>query len=111
MAPTSVITEKPLIVCAKRQPERPLLPDLFTNLEWGWFAEQFELSRRQAEIARLICRGCTNEAIADRLRLSEGTVRVYTDGLYKRIGVQSRLALLVQFVDTMRRANGNTGSA
>lgn len=83
----------------------PLLPDLFTDMEWNGLAEQFGLSPRQAEIARLICRGCTNEAIADRLELSGGTVRVYTDTLYKRVGVQSRLALLVRFVEAMRSLN------
>lgn len=92
---------------AKHGPIRPLLPELFTTLEWDGLSEQFELSKRQAEVARLICRGCTNEAIADRLCLSEGTVRVYTDGLYKRVGVQSRLALLVRFVEAMRCTDWN----
>ena len=86
---------------------RPLLSELFTNSEWDSLAEQFGLSKRQTEVARLICRGCTNETIADRLGLSKATIRVYTDGLFKRVGVQSRLALLVRFVEAMRRTDGN----
>ena len=89
---------------AKRGPVPSLLPDVFSDLEWTWLGKQFELSKRQSEIARLICRGCTNEAIADRLRLSEATVRMHTDGLYKRVGVQSRIGLLVWFVDAVRRS-------
>ncbi len=92
---------------AKKGPQRPLLPELFTSSEWDWLAEEFGLSRRKAEVARLICRGCTNEAIAEHLHLSEATVRVYTDGLFKRAGVQCRLGLLVRFVEAIRRTGGN----
>jgi len=97
-----VFLEDQQIVVSSGGPVRPLLPNLFTDAEWNGLADRFGLSPRQAHIARLICRGCTNEAIAQRLQLSEGTVRVYTDGLYKRMGVQSRLALLVRFVEAMR---------
>ena len=97
----------------RRGPVQPLLSDLFSDPEWNRLAEHFGLSKRQSEIARLICRGCTNEAIAVRLRLSEATVRMHTDGLYKRVGIQSRIGLLVWFVDAVRRSgeNGRQGGA
>jgi len=83
-----------------------LLPDLFSEAEWLGLRNHFRLSERQLQVARWICRGCTNDAIAARLRLSEGTVRVYTDGLYKRMGVQSRLGLLVRIVEATRSSRG-----
>jgi len=84
----------------------PLLPDLFSEAEWHGLRSHFRLSERQGQVARWICRGCTNEAIATRLRLSEGTVRMHTDGLYKRVGVQSRLGLLVRLVEAAQRLGG-----
>ena len=94
---------------AKRGPERPLLAELFTDSQWSALAEQFGLSRRQLDVARLICRGCTDEAIAVCLDLSGRTVRMHTEGLYRRVNVQSRLGLLVCFVEADRNAgqNGN----
>lgn len=83
---------------------RPLLPDVFTEADWDWLRDYFNLSRRQSQTARLICRGATNEAIADFLRLSQATTRMHTDAVYKRVGVQSRLGLLVQMI--VARRNG-----
>ena len=86
---------------------RPLLAELFTDSQWSALSKQFGLSKRQLEIAQLICRGCTDEAIADRLQLSVGTVRMHTERLYRRVDVQSRLGLLVCFVEASRIAGQN----
>ncbi len=78
--------------------------------EWTWLASRFALPKRQAEIARLICRGGTNEAIAECLGLAQATVRMHTDGLYKRVGVRSRLGLLVRFVEAVRCPEGESAN-
>ncbi len=83
-------------------PIRPLLPDVFTEADWAWLQGRFGMSQRQIQTARLICRGGTNEAIANRLRLSEATVRMHTDAVYKRVGVRSRLGLLVRLIEARR---------
>jgi NarL family two-component system response regulator LiaR len=50
----------------------------------------FDLSEREKEILILIAHGYSNAEIADRLFLSEGTIRNYTKGVFKKLGVNAR---------------------
>jgi predicted ATPase/DNA-binding CsgD family transcriptional regulator len=48
------------------------------------------LTERELEILRLIADGLSNQAIADKLILSLGTVKWYTGQIYSKLGVQNR---------------------
>jgi LuxR family maltose regulon positive regulatory protein len=48
------------------------------------------LTGREAEVLRLLTAGLSNQQIAERLYLSEGTVKTHTHNLYGKLGVQSR---------------------
>jgi LuxR family maltose regulon positive regulatory protein len=48
------------------------------------------LSERELEILRLIAEGLTNQAIADCLILSLGTIKWYTGQIYSKLGVRTR---------------------
>jgi predicted ATPase/DNA-binding SARP family transcriptional activator/DNA-binding CsgD family transcriptional regulator/tetratricopeptide (TPR) repeat protein len=48
------------------------------------------LSEREREILGLIAEGLSNQAIADRLHFSLGTVKWYTGQIYGKLGVQTR---------------------
>lgn len=58
------------------------------------------LAPRERQIAELIAQGMRNREIAERLVLSEGTVKVYLHGIYQKVGVDNRtsLALLARDV-------------
>jgi DNA-binding NarL/FixJ family response regulator len=49
-----------------------------------------ELSERELDVLRLLARGLSNAAIADRLCLSEGTVRNYVSSILSKLGVSDR---------------------
>ena len=49
-----------------------------------------KLSPRERELASLLARGYTNTEIAERLFLSEGTVRNYLSHLFTKLGVADR---------------------
>jgi len=49
-----------------------------------------DLSKRELEILRLISDGLANQEIADKLFLSLGTVRWYTNQIYSKLGVKTR---------------------
>ncbi len=78
-------------------PKRPL-PELFTAGEWQALAKRFRLSRRQAQIARWICRGLSNPAIADELDVSLDTVRMHTRALYKKLDITVRVGVPVRLI-------------
>jgi DNA-binding NarL/FixJ family response regulator len=58
-----------------------------------------ELTEREKEIAALMLRGYNNREIANRLFMSEGTVRNYISVLYSKIGTNDRSKAIVLFRD------------
>jgi DNA-binding NarL/FixJ family response regulator len=52
------------------------------------------LTPRETEIVRLVASGLRNKEIADKLALSEGTVKSHLHHSYEKLHVDSRLALL-----------------
>jgi len=57
-------------------------------------ADQYNLTRRELEIAHLVVSGKTTKVIADQLFVSEKTVGTHIQNLYKKLGVSSKMALL-----------------
>lgn len=53
-------------------------------------SEQLPLSAREREVVALISAGATNREIAERLFLSPHTVKEYTSGIYRKLGVRNR---------------------
>ena len=51
------------------------------------------LTSRELEIVRMVSEGLRNRAIAARLSISEGTVKVHLHNIYEKLGVGGRLEL------------------
>jgi DNA-binding NarL/FixJ family response regulator len=49
------------------------------------------LSSREREIVRLVAAGLRNRAIADRLSISEGTVKVHMHNIYEKLDLNGRV--------------------
>ena len=54
-----------------------------------------EMTEREREIATLLAEGLTNRQIADRLYISEGTVKNYISSIYDKTGIHDRVKLVV----------------
>ncbi|TQM74306.1 helix-turn-helix domain-containing protein [Thermopolyspora flexuosa] len=52
------------------------------------------LSKREAEVMELIATGCSNGEIAQRLFLSEKTVKNHVNRIYAKLGADSRRAAI-----------------
>lgn len=53
------------------------------------------LTKREHEIVDLVCLGLRNRQIADRCDLTEGTVKIHLNSIYRKLGVASRAELIV----------------
>jgi DNA-binding NarL/FixJ family response regulator len=52
--------------------------------------EQPGLTRRELEVLILMTQGLSNEEVAERLALSEGTIKNHVSNIYIKLGVHSR---------------------
>lgn len=51
---------------------------------------QAGLTRREAEIAVLVCRGCSNGEIAEELVISQATVKKHMSNIFEKTGIKKR---------------------
>jgi DNA-binding CsgD family transcriptional regulator len=58
------------------------------------------LSRREAEVIRLLAEGHTNQEVADRLAVSVKTAETYRKRLTEKLGLKSRAQLFRFVVET-----------
>jgi DNA-binding NarL/FixJ family response regulator len=82
--------------------------DAATSLNAEGAFGRAKLSPREQQILELIGTGCSNQEIADRLHLSENTVKHYITPLLRKLGVRNRTeaALLI----SARGESGQTSS-
>lgn len=62
------------------------------------------LAPRERQISELVAEGLRNREIAERLSMSEGTVKVYLHGIYQKVGVENRTALALLARDSAPKA-------
>ena len=53
------------------------------------------LSAREREVMLLVAEGLSNEEIARRLEISDGTVKVHLHCIYEKLGIRNRTLLAV----------------
>ena len=58
---------------------------------------RFGLTRREAQIARLLARRATNREIAEQLDVSPHTVRHHVENIFAKLGVHSRRSIVARF--------------
>lgn len=58
--------------------------------------DQYNLSGREIEVVQEIVLGQTNKECANRLFVTEKTIKFHLTNIYKKMGVKSRSALIVK---------------
>jgi DNA-binding NarL/FixJ family response regulator len=54
------------------------------------------LTPREIEVVRMVAQGLRNKTIAERLTISDGTVKVHLHNIYEKLGVDGRLELVLK---------------
>ncbi len=58
-------------------------------------AKEAGLTPREIEIVRMIALGLRNKVIAERLNISEGTVKIHLHNIYEKLQIDGRLELML----------------
>jgi len=53
------------------------------------------LTPREVEVVRMVATGLRNKQIADRLTITEGTVKIHLHSIYQKLGVSGRVELSI----------------
>jgi DNA-binding NarL/FixJ family response regulator len=55
---------------------------------------ELPLTARELDLVQMVAKGLRNKEIAERLSITEGTVKVHLHNIYDKLGIDGRLALL-----------------
>ena len=72
---------------------QPLVP---SHIDPHKIAEEYDLSKREVEVLKLICGGCSNREISERLCISEFTTRDHLKNIMRKMGVSSRNKIIAR---------------
>lgn len=78
---------------------------LFNEDQWKIVRDKYHLTPREIEIAKLICRGFSNEEIAAAVKIKYGTVKTHIRNIYRRIHVKSKVGMLLRFMEDTKARN------
>jgi DNA-binding NarL/FixJ family response regulator len=53
------------------------------------------LTKREAEIARLVSQGLANKVVAGQLGVREGTLKIHLHNIYRKLRVSNRAGLIL----------------
>jgi len=89
------VSEETLVAALERvhRGERVVVVDSAPDpdqAEGDWPGRRHGLTDREAEILTLICRGMSNNQVAQHLFLSINSVKTYIRSAYRKIGAESR---------------------
>jgi DNA-binding NarL/FixJ family response regulator len=71
--------------------DRKLIKNVLYNI--GHLEKKVDLTKKEKEIVSLICHGYRNKEIAQKLDISEQTVKSHCNRIFKKVGVSDRLQL------------------
>ncbi len=67
--------------------------------QWAFLKQRFRMTNRELEIAKLICRGLSNDQIADDLNIKHGTVKTHVRNIYRKTWVNNKISMLLKFLE------------
>lgn len=61
------------------------------------------VSQREREIIQYVCQGLTNKEIAQRMKVSEQTIKTHLNRIFKKLGLSNRFQLVSLFLEAERQ--------
>jgi len=77
----------------------PQRVQLLEKKHWSFIQRKYQLTSREIQVAKLICQGLTYVEIAEELKIKTGTVKTHLRNNYRKIRVNTKIQMLLQFVN------------
>ncbi len=72
---------------------------LLDEKHWAYIENRYHMSARELQVAKLVCRGFSNDDIADELKIKNGTAKTHLRNIYRKIRVKNKIALLLKVLE------------
>lgn len=76
---------------------------LLDEKQWLFIKTRYHMTPRELQVAILVCRGFSNDEVADSLKVRHGTVKTHLRNIYRRVRVKSKILLFLKFVEDINR--------
>jgi DNA-binding NarL/FixJ family response regulator len=76
--------------------------EIFPPERWNAVQDHFNLTPRQVDVCRYVCRAYENKQIAIALEITQDTVRVHLKDIFRKVQVRNRVELAVQLVRALQ---------
>ena len=68
-------------------------------------SKEFDLTRRQEQILRMVFEGNSNQEIAEKMHISANTVKTHLRHIYEKLHVSNRQEILQKIADETKQEN------
>jgi DNA-binding CsgD family transcriptional regulator len=72
--------------------------------QWDYLSKCWHLTPREIQVAKLVCKGLDNEQIGYKLHIAYNTVRAHLGNMFRKVGVNGKATLILEFVAVLQRA-------
>jgi len=77
----------------------------FSREQWEHIQKCYRFSERKMQILMLLLEGMENDKIAQKLKIQYNTVKAHFGNIYKRVGVQNKVQLVMQLFTIVQTYN------
>jgi DNA-binding CsgD family transcriptional regulator len=77
---------------------------VFKTKQWDYLSKCWHLTKREIEVAKLVCEGLQNSQISKRLKIAYNTVRAHLGNIFHKVGVKGKAGLILEFIEVLQKA-------
>ncbi|HRX85993.1 MAG TPA: helix-turn-helix transcriptional regulator [Phycisphaerae bacterium] len=75
-----------------------MFPELLTDVKWLHVEQAYRLTGQELTALRLLCRGYSNQQLAEHLGIALPTVRSHLRALYRKFDRRDRIGVLLELI-------------
>ena len=88
--------------------ERPRIT-LLNEKQWLYLWRRYQMTPRELQVAKLLCRGFNNGEVVNILKIKNGTVKTHLRNIYRKIRVKNKIGMLLRFMDDSAKFSTKSG--